>query len=284
MSQKKIKQTVGECPLCKNVSSLADSHIIPQGCYRRIAFGEKSLVNIVKDTAILSQRQLKTKLLCHACEDRFNKFGERYFLLHCLQPDGSFPAFTRASLGSHALKLIGGDSGYWKADDVAIDYRKIAYFAASLFWRTFVAKSKVDRSISLELDPSASEALRALLNRENDEIPGIMIKVDLIERIAGRSLDHRYCFGLPQEIPQHNFGPGLRFYTSEALGFAFTMTTTTDPELVSAMHTNCLIHNPDHPIFISQGMQQATFARQAAFVQKSTPTEHLRAYNETHGH
>jgi len=50
------------------------------------------------------------------------------------------------------------------------------------------------------------------------------------------------------------------------------MTTSGDPDVISAMQTNCFIHNQDHPLFLSPEMQQATAVRQAAWVSKSTPT------------
>ncbi|MDR3734278.1 MAG: hypothetical protein P4L10_01940 [Acidobacteriaceae bacterium] len=226
--------------------------------------------------------QLKIPLLCKACEDKLNKNGERYFLAQCLQADQSFPLFSRADLARHALISMTNGGAYWKAADLGIDYPKISYFAASLFWRTFVAKHKIPKErISLELDAHVAEALRAFLNEETHEIPGVMIKVDLINRIPHH--EFRSTFALPQEVPSPNFGSGVRFYTCEALGFAFTMTSATDPQMVSAMYTNCLIHNPDHPLFVSEQMTRAAAARQVAWVQRSTPTEHLSAYNKAHG-
>jgi hypothetical protein len=238
-------------------------------------------VNIIRDKAVLSQSQLKAPLFCNACEDKLNKNGERYFLAECLQADQSFPLFSRANLARHALIPMTNGGAYWKAGDLGIDHSKIAYFAASLFWRTFVAKNKVPHErISLDFDPHAAEALRAFLNGETQNIPRVMIKVDLIDRLPHH--EFRSAFALPQEVPSHTFGSGVRFYTSEALGFAFTMTTATDPQMVSAMHTNCLIHNPDHPLFISEQITRATASRQVAWVQRSIPTEHLRAYTKAH--
>lgn len=282
MSQSKIKRSVGECALCKRRALLELSHIIPKGCYRRVSLGSNLTVNIIRDKAVLTQMQLKIPLLCKACEDKLNKNGERYFLAQCLQADQSFPLFSRADLARHALISMTNGGAYWKAADLGIDYPKISYFAASLFWRTFVAKHKIPKErISLELDAHVAEALRAFLNEETHEIPGVMIKVDLINRIPHH--EFRSTFALPQEVPSPNFGSGVRFYTCEALGFAFTMTSATDPQMVSAMYTNCLIHNPDHPLFVSEQMTRAAAARQVAWVQRSTPTEHLSAYNKAHG-
>ncbi len=281
MSQSKIKRSVGECALCKCRALLELSHIVPKGCYRRVSLGGNLTVNIIRDRAVLTEVQLKAPLFCKVCEDKLNKNGERYFLAQCLQADQSFPLFSRADLARHALISMTNGGAYWKAADLGVDYSKIAYFAASLFWRTFVAKHKIPQErISLELDAHVAETLRAFLNEEAREIPGVMIKVDLIDRIQHH--EFRSAFALPQELPTHNFGSDVRFYTSEALGFAFTMMSATDPQTVSAMYTNCLIHNPDHPLFVSEQMTRATAARQVAWVRRSTPTEHLRAYNKAH--
>lgn len=282
MSQRKIRRSASECALCRRRTLVVLSHIIPKGCYRRVSLGDDRIVNIVRDKAVLTEVQLKAPLLCKACEDKLNKNGERYFLAQCLQLDQSFPLFSRADLARHALIPMTNGGAYWKAADLGVDYSKIAYFAASLFWRTFVAKDKVPRErISLDLDTHVAEALRAFLNLETQDIPGVMIKVDLIDRLSQH--EFRSTFALPQELRSHNFGSGVRFYISEVLGFAFTMTSATDPQTVLAMHTNCLIHNPDHPLFVSEQMTRATAARQVAWVRRSTPTEHLRAYNKARG-
>jgi hypothetical protein len=259
---------------------LQRSHVIPHGVYRRVSQHPKGSVNIVRDRAILTQAQLNVPLLCIDCERKFSKFGEHYFLGQCLQPDTSFPLLDRSLLARHALTPVREGTAYWKADQLGIDHAKIAYFAASLFWRTFMAKNKLPRErISLDLDSSVAEALRKYLNSERQDMPGVAIKIDVFERINGLPQDHRYCYAMPQEVP-HQFGPSLRFYTAEALGFAFTMTTTTNIELVAAMNTNCFIHNPDHPLFLSKEMQQATAIRQAAWVSRSAPTENLRAFGK----
>jgi hypothetical protein len=274
-------QTIDDCALCLRRDILRLSHIIPRGCYRRVSMGERIAVNIVKDQAVLIQSQLKTPLLCKDCEDKFNKNGERYFLLQCLQPDHSFPLLDRAYFARHALNRISPTTAYWKAADLGIDHFKIAYFAASLFWRTFVAKEKLpDERISLDIGPVAAEALRKFLNLEAQDMPGVTIKVDVIEGIPGIPHDFRYNFALPQEIP-NNLGVGVRFYTAEALGFAFSMISASDPDMLAAIYTNCFLHNNDHPLFVSQDMQKATVSRQEAWVRRSTPDKNLRAFQKS---
>lgn len=184
------------------------------------------------------------------------------------------PASRPSLAGASRFNGVKGNTAYWKADQLGIDHAKIAYFAASLFWRTFAAKSKLPRErISLGLDSNFAESLRMYLNSETQDLPGVMIKIDVFEGIPGLPHDHRYVYAMPQEVP-HQFRPGLRFYTAEALGFAFTMTTTSNPELIA-------VQNPDHPLFLSQEMQQATATRQAAWVRRSAPTEHLRDLEST---
>jgi hypothetical protein len=276
-------KTIDDCALCLRRDVLQMSHVIPRGVYRRVSKDPRGSVNIVRNKAILTQSQLKVPLLCLDCEGRFSKYGENYFLAQCLQPNGAFPLLDRALLARHALTAVKGNTAYWKADQLGIDHAKIAYFAASLFWRTFAAKSKLPRErISLGLDSNFAEVLRMYLNSERQDLPGVMIKIDVFEGIPGLPHDHRYVYAMPQEVP-HQFGPELRFYTAEALGFAFTMTTTSNPELIAAMNTNCFVHNPDHPLFLSQEMQLATATRQAAWIRRSAPTEHLRDFGKHHG-
>ena len=182
------------------------------------------------------------------------------------------------------MKAIRSRAGYWKADILGVEYEKIVYFGASIFYRTWAAKSKLpNRQISIEFEPFAAEALRAYLNEERQDIPNVALNVSLIPPVVGSPNDFRYAYSMPQEIRQHTLGSSVRFYTAECLGFAFTLVSSDDPNVVSAMHTNCLLHNLDHPIFISSEMQRATVNRQINWVRNSQPTEHLRAYNEKHG-
>jgi len=283
MVRGKVPPTVEDCRICKRRRLLRNSHVIPRGVYRRVQRDEKFSVNIVQRKAILSQAQLKAPLFCSDCEQRLSKRGEDYFLSNCLQRDGSFPLFFRAEICSPSLKAIRPQAGYWKADTLGADYEKIVYFGASIFYRTWAAKTKLpNHQISIEFEPTAGEALRAYLNEECQDIPNVALNVSLIPPVIGSPRDFRYAYSLPQEIKTHTLGSSVRFYTSECLGFAFTLVSSDDPGMISAMQTNCLLHNPDHPIFISSEMLRATVNRQINWVRNSQPTAHLRAYNETH--
>ena len=86
-----------------------------------------------------------------------------------------------------------------------------------------------------------------------------------------------HTFSLPQEIPAHQMGEGVRFYNSECLGFLFILLYSPEP-MLSYARTNCILSNQDHPIFVGQAIQQGSITRQQEWVRKSLPNEKLKSF------
>jgi hypothetical protein len=85
-----------------------------------------------------------------------------------LQRNGRFPLLLRTELGSVGFTRIRPSGGYWRSDQLQINYRKLACFGASLFWRTWAAKQKLPQErISIDLQPNVIEGLRDFLLRQN---------------------------------------------------------------------------------------------------------------------
>lgn len=275
---KKITSTVGTCALCQQTRQLEISHIIPKGCYSRLRNGASFTVNVVKRNAFGSQKQMQVRLLCRDCESLFDKNGERYFFQNCLQNDGSFSTFQRGV--NHVAEVVPiGDqsSGYWPAAAIETSHEKVAYFAASLFWRTWAAKDKIPQDrISLDLSPELVEGLRDFLLGKTETVAHGALTVHLVGRLPAEMMDLRYTFSLPQEITRHAMGEGVRFYNSECLGFVFILLSAPEPMLTYA-RTNCILSNESHPIFVGPSIQQGSIARQQEWVRKSTPNEKLQS-------
>jgi hypothetical protein len=89
-------------------------------------------------------RQIHEYLLCEECEQRFNSGGKRWEIANCLKAPGTFP--LRDALRAATPRTILKDSKAYSASTPGVDMDKLAYFAASVFWRTTVGKwSLADR-------------------------------------------------------------------------------------------------------------------------------------------
>lgn len=275
-----LKTTVGICRLCELTRALVESHIIPRGCYSRLSVDGRSLVNIVRRNAFMSQKQLKVRLLCKACEDKFSKCGERIFFRKCLQRDGSFPLMDE--IFAHRSDFVGvrDEVVYCAAANTSIDWEPLAYFAVSLFWRTWAAKHKVQDRISIDLPIHLEASLMSFLLNPGNVIEHAALTINVNERLPELAEDLRYAYSMPQEQGRLPIDDQyLRAYGAECLGFVFTLTTGPEPALTYA-RSNCILSNPEHPIFISKDMREAMVMRQIAFARASTPNNGLQSFAE----
>jgi hypothetical protein len=158
-------------------------------------------VNIVKRDAFLSQKQLKVRLLCKECEDGFNKFGGRYVFVNCLQRDGRFPLFSQVEAARPNFVRMRENVWYFKSSDSGIPYEHLAFFGASLVWRTWAAKGRLTGSrISLDLPADLEEGLRNFLLGKTLVIANSALAIHINERLPEPMMDLRYAFSLPQEM------------------------------------------------------------------------------------
>ncbi len=275
----RIKSNVGECALCGQIRQLEKSHIIPRGCYSRLRDGAPFTVNVIGKKAFPTQKQMHARLLCKACEELFDRNGEKFFFLNCLQKDGSFPAFERGM--EHVSDLVAiteQKAGYWPSASLEVPHEKLSYFAASLFWRTWAAKERLPHDrISIDLRPEVVEGLREFLLGRSPAIANSALVANVVGRLPQPMMDLRYVFSLPQEIKRHDMGVDVRFYNTECLGFVFFLISAPEPMLTYA-RTNCILHNASHPVFVGEGIQQGSIRRQYAWVGGSTPTDSLRSW------
>ncbi|OBX34995.1 hypothetical protein A8U91_04058 [Halomonas elongata] len=83
--------TEEKCELCGEYSALKKSHLMPKSIYKAIARTfqphDSALVWASKSqkSVYYSNSRIKKKLLCGACEDRFNKHGEKYVVGKCMK-------------------------------------------------------------------------------------------------------------------------------------------------------------------------------------------------------
>lgn len=113
---------------------LRNSHIIPSWAFERLGGGASQIVLMSNGTAILSNDQMRERLLCEPCEQVIG-VSERYVSQIVRQQDGSFPALTMVQ----RVLSPPGTATEHAADASSLDTDAIARFAASIFWRASVS-------------------------------------------------------------------------------------------------------------------------------------------------
>jgi hypothetical protein len=162
----------GICALCRRVSHLQDSHLMPKALYRMLRNPE--LVNpnpifMSKGSIRGTSRQVKTFLLCSDCEQRFHHNGENWMLRNCCRAPDDFrlrDTLLQCSPGYHD-----GQISVYAARNVAqVDTAKLVYFAVSVFWRAAVGRWVVESTglEPLDFGRNYREKFRLFLLDEGD--------------------------------------------------------------------------------------------------------------------
>lgn len=156
----------GICALCKDLSVLQDSHLMPKALYRLLRSPE--LLNphptvISREAIMETSRQAKTFLLCAACEQRFHRNGEDWMMRNCCRASDQF--LLRETLLSVSPGYFDGQVAVYSGKTANVDLAKLVYFAVSVFWRAAVSHWIVEstRLEPLELGTGFTEQIRLFL-------------------------------------------------------------------------------------------------------------------------
>jgi hypothetical protein len=140
------------CALCRRSSQqLRLSHFLPAGVYRVTRAETQGNPDPLKLTDLgvfQDSRQVSDYLLCGECEERLNKYGERWFLAHCWRRDRFLLASTLEDAAvTHSTPTI---KVYHAIHLSKVDVTALTYFAASMFWRASVHRWKMAGSKTRE--------------------------------------------------------------------------------------------------------------------------------------
>ena len=199
---------------------LHDSHFLPAGFYRIISESETRKENPVvvgKSTAFFSSAQARAHLLCSQCEDRLNKGGEDWVLKNCWRSPTNFPLHSALT----AVECFVDDKGFraYEGKEVpGVEIDKLAYFAASIFWRASVHDWRVgkDKEQRLSLGPYQN-VLRLYLLGKTSMPDGVVLLVTLsgvLDDLYNRVAVMPWFF---------NRKPEYRAYKFVVTGFTFQM-------------------------------------------------------------
>jgi hypothetical protein len=231
------------CRLCGQSAKLIDSHLLPKALYRLIR--EPTLKNpnpflVTRGRAVQTSAQLKRYLLCAVCEDLFNKNGESWVLKYCFR-GGPMNRFRLRDLLIATTPINSSTAGDVLSTAAApeIQRDKIAYFAASVFWRGAISdwpwqgqtvpQMPLELSLRLSLEnyllgkTPFPKTCSLLVYVAGDRIPPLAMHPPQSGN-SGRLLECRFSI------------PGLRF----------SLLPTVPANALS------LSSSPYHPVFLSQ--------------------------------
>lgn len=127
------------CIFCKiEHASLIDSHLIPAGFYRQMTKSHQGYTSATEKRATNTSQQVRQKLLCSECEEKFNKNGEDWILKNYWSGQ-KFPLLDEIAKLTPASKKANISHFFITPSTSKIDLQKMVYFAASVFWRASVS-------------------------------------------------------------------------------------------------------------------------------------------------
>jgi hypothetical protein len=232
---------IGQCKLCLRYGvELRKSHFLPAAASKRTRDETAKNPNpyIITNRSITqSSYQQTAHLLCHECEQQFERRGENWIFKHCYQLDSRFP--LQDILSSRQAEIDNGSKTeiHFAANIPEINIPAITYFAASMFWRGSIYGWNDDKSVPVKLGPF-QEPLRKFLMEEADFPHDCVMWVALQK---GRGFYERATYP-----PYGERKDGFHGFKFPMAGIAFTMLVSKHlPELYRNM---CFVHGVSNPI------------------------------------
>jgi hypothetical protein len=238
-------QNIGACSLCQATKPLRHSHLLPAGVIRLLRDeGLKNPNPYLMSLGNVGQTssQAKQYLLCHECEQRFNRNGETWVINHCYHEDrGSFP--LRDLLKTHEPILASPQGGAYDASKIpGIDIDKLVYFGTSVIWRASLRQWRIQKETyqPISIAAEVQEELRQYLLGSAPFPPNAVSMV-----YVSTSDVPPHTAGFPDSVGEggidiHRFYiPGLWFHLVLGEG------------LTDDHRRMCILRSPVHPISLS---------------------------------
>jgi hypothetical protein len=240
---------------------------MPAALYDYCRSGDFSPVRVGNGVVLPTDRQTQDYLLCHECEDRFNKGGETWLTPKLATMDRTFPFYDLLTRLPAAFEED-GLAFYFAANNPDIKVEKLTQFAMGLFWKASVhswaGQNKTEPRI--ELGPYSETTRKWLLGEAN-----FPLHVYLSMAVS-RPARAQITFSEPREGVGH---PDRCYFTYvPGILFMISVGKQAPPETLAT----CLHTNPEHPIIISDDLTdeiELLFAK--SFLQSRKTAAFLRS-------
>jgi hypothetical protein len=220
---------------------LEKTHFLSAGIFKRLRDEDEKNPNpwlISKEKAVQTSKQKWAHLLCSACEQRLNKYGEDWILKNCPQKDGSFPiASILASRPPDEPAEVTMPKIYYTFKIPEINISALSYFAASIFWRGSIYPWKDNGTIPVELGPFQEQFRQYLMGLNDfpkDCSLWVVVRKGEVDRLTHEPVGGR------QGI--------LHIYKFPMPGLAFTLITSKN--IPANYRKMCFVHGFGNPIFV----------------------------------
>ena len=250
---------IGICALCLHSDvELQCSHYIPAGIYRlcRTADepGNPSPLFVARGVVVQTDYQKKAYLLCHDCEQRFNKLGERWIFANGIQQQ--MPTFGPFTVDEKTFPLLAklqrlrpSHSGFgvrvFRSGQVDLAAREaLAYFAASMFWRGSVPQWGENGTSPVRLGPY-KETFRRYLHGESDFPKDAALTVTVRE--PGMIWKHTHQ-------PISTRADGAHVHKFVMPGFVFQMWV--GQNLADWIREGCFVRGVGRPLMVGSHLEQ----------------------------
>lgn len=243
---------------------LEQSHLLAAGFYKLIKSEEQEALLVAPDKTFHTSKEIRSQLLCRSCEERFGR-RENCLLRMGPQLTGDFPlqkllAKQQVIIQNEGISAVSALS----LDPLEID--AIAYFAASVFWRSSVHKWIYEgRPLMRSRLGSYEEDFRNYL-LEAVPFPS---SARLMIMVAGSSNGARAMHS-PIGWREDRFHMH-RFRTP---GFQFLMAV--GAELPHDMNAACLVNSQERPMFLADCNDEIVHGDIQRLFSGSDPSKRLK--------
>lgn len=259
------------CKLCQqSVPKLESSHYLPAAIYRGLREGNAKNPNPVllsRTRAVQTSTQLKARLLCQNCEQRFSTNGERWVFANFHHAGGAFPLAALLASRFPDATAVGTSTKLYYADSIAgVDVAALTYFAASIFWRGAIYPWRDDGSVPVQLGPFFGEELRKYL-MGLQPFPRKYFSLLVVVR-EGACIDRLAYAPVARRVG------GLHSYRFVMPGFFFLLFVSKNlPVRVTEM---CFAGGARNPLYVTDALEEHFFNEGVALLRRAKGASSVR--------
>jgi hypothetical protein len=186
----------------------------------------------------MTDRQVKDYVFCRSCESRFDEGGEDY-VMRLINRENEFRLLKMIQVTGRSGRS--GEFTVYRADDIGLDTRALAYFALSVLWRGSVHQWPLEGTLLSLLDlGNHQERIRGFLLGQEPLPENLCVKIS-----AATDSGSQNCVFFPSVNPDQKDAAALTFMTR---GIWFDVVIGNP--LPAYAYDFCCVRGSGKPIFV----------------------------------